>query len=108
MFGKLFGAGSINAGMEQYQAEERAVLLDVRTKEEYMEKRIPGSVNLPLDDIGRARFFVADLSTPVYVYCRSGSRSRSAAGVLKKLGFTNVHDIGGILSYKGRTEGGPR
>ena len=104
----LFGKKDINAGMMQYLQETKAVLLDVRTPEEYREKRIPGSVNLPLDEIGKIKFKVPDVNTPIYVYCRSGTRSHSAEGVLQKLGYTRVYDIGGIKHYRGRTEGGPK
>ena len=104
----LFGKKDINAGMMRFQEETKAVLLDVRTPAEYMEKRIPGSVNLPLDEIGKIKFKVPDLNTPIYVYCRSGYRSHTALGILQKLGYTAVYDIGGILHYRGRTEGGPK
>jgi len=104
----LFGRKDINAGMMQYQQETRAVLLDVRTPAEYLEKRIPGSVNLPLDEIGKIKFKVSDLTTPIYIYCQNGNRSHSALGILQKLGYTTVFDIGGITNYRGRTEGGPK
>lgn len=105
---RLFGKKDINAGMMQYHQETRAVLLDVRTPAEHLERRIPGSINLPLDEIGMIKFKVTDLNTPIYLYCRSGNRSRSALGILQKLGYTNVYDIGGINHYRGRTEGGPK
>ena len=104
----LFGKKDINQGMMQYLQETRAILLDVRTPAEHLEKRIPDSINLPLDEIGKIKFKVTDLTTPIYIYCRSGNRSHSALGVLQKLGYTKVFDIGGIKHYRGRTEGGPK
>ena len=106
----LFNRGKldINTGLVQCQADPTASLLDVRTPEEYNHRRIPGSRNLPVDEIGRAKFVVPDKSTPVYVYCETGGRSGRAASILKQLGYTAVHDLGGISKYKGRTEGGPR
>lgn len=106
--GLLFNNKGFAEGVAAYEAEANAVLLDVRTEEEHLHLRIPGSRNLPLDEIGKAKFVVPDVTTPVYVYCRSGVRSRQAASVLKKLGYTNVYDIGGIKGYQGRTEGGPK
>ncbi|MCF0122828.1 MAG: rhodanese-like domain-containing protein [Ruminiclostridium sp.] len=104
----LFGKNNLARGLAEYEAEANAVLLDVRTKEEYFERRIPGSRNVPVDEIGRVKFVVPDVTTPVYLYCRTGNRSSQAANIMKKLGYTNVKNIGGIQGYRGRTEGGPR
>ena len=38
------------------------------------------------------------------VYCRSGARSRQAVSILKHMGYTNVHNIGGIAAYSGKVE----
>ena len=43
-----------------------------------------------------------DRGAPLYVYCRSGGRSSRAAALLKRMGYTNVTDIGGIADYRGR------
>lgn len=106
--GILFSKADINAGMEQYQKEARAVLVDVREPDEHAFRRIPGSRNVPLGEIGKIKFVVSDLSTPVYLYCENGNRSRSALSTLKKLGYTAAYDIGGIKGYRGKTEGGPK
>ena len=42
--------------------------------------------------------------TVLYVYCRSGARSRQAVSLLKHMGYTNVHNIGGIAAYSGKVE----
>ena len=42
--------------------------------------------------------------TVLYVYCRSGARSRQAVSLLKHMGYTNVHNIGGIAAYTGKVE----
>jgi phage shock protein E len=77
-----------------------AVILDVRTAEEYAAGHIPGAVNLPLDQLERFRH-PKDL--PVYVYCRSGGRSSMASAALKQKGY-RVINLGGILSYRGVLE----
>lgn len=100
LFG-LFNRKDINKGVEEWRNTEGAVLLDVRTPEEYQERSIKGSVNIPLDALQNIGNTVPDKSTPLYVHCRSGGRSASATAILKSNGYTNVHDIGGILSYKG-------
>ena len=97
-----FSRKDINDGVKQYRKEDNAVLLDVRTEEEFSEGHIEGSLNLPSGEIDRVAALITDKSTPIYVYCRSGNRSARAAAYLKGNGYTSVYDIGGILSYKGK------
>ena len=101
----LFSRKDINEGVVQYRKEDNAVLLDVRTGEEFSEGHIghiEGSLNLPIGEIDRAATLIPDKSVPIYVYCRSGNRSARAAAYLKGNGYASVYDIGGILSYKGK------
>ena len=97
----IFARKDINDGVEQYRKADKAVLLDVRTKEEFSEGHIEESLNLPIGEIDRAATLIPDKSVPIYVYCRSGNRSARAAAYLKGDGYTMVNDIGGILSYNG-------
>ena len=90
----------INKGLEKFRETENAVLLDVRTKEEYAERKIEGSINLPLDEIQRITDVVPDKSTPVFLHCRSGKRSGKAQKILASMGYTNAVNIGGIMNYK--------
>ena len=90
----------INKGLEKFRETENAVLLDVRTKEEYAERKIEGSINLPLDEIQRITDVVPDKSTPVFLHCRSGKRSGRAQKILVSMGYTNAVNIGGIMNYK--------
>lgn len=94
----------INQGVKEYELALDAVLLDVRTPEEYREGHIPKSKNVPLQTIDRVPSVVAGKQTPLYVYCYSGSRSGQAVAVLKRMGYTNVSNIGGIASYSGKIE----
>lgn len=76
------------------------VILDVRTKQEYDEERIPNSVLLTLDQIdSKAEDVLPDKDIKIYVYCRSGNRSLIAAYKLIDSGYTHVYDFGGIMSY---------
>lgn len=92
----------INAGVKDFQATKGAVLLDVRTAGEYAEGHIENSLNLPLQNIEQAVSVIKDKNTPLFVHCRSGGRSAAATAELKRMGYTNVNDIGGILSYNGK------
>lgn len=94
----------INKGVEAFRAEPGAVLLDVRTPQEYCEGRIPGSRNIPLQSLGQVEAIAMDKGTPLFVYCYSGARSRCAVGMLRQMGYTRVEDIGGITGYRGQLE----
>lgn len=100
----FFKQPDINQGVEQYKAVSDAVLLDVRTRSEYMEGHIPGSKNIPLQTIDKISSVVAGKDIPIYVYCHSGSRSRMAAEALLRMGYTKVKNIGGITAYSGKVE----
>ena len=101
---KLIRTKNINQGIEEFKSVQGAVLLDVRTKQEYIEGHIPGSINIPLQRIVNIDSTIIDKDTPLYLYCYSGSRSNQAVELLKKLGYTNVTNIGGIASYSGKLE----
>ena len=81
-------------------------LLDVRTVEEYTEKRIDGAVLIPDYEIDRAAAELPDQSALILVYCRSGRRSANAANALISMGYTNVYDFGGISDWPYDTIGG--
>ena len=79
----------MNDGVEQARQTPGALLLDVRTPEEYAAGHVPGSRNIPLDCVGQAEL---DREAPLFVYCRSGARSgqaclcrRDRPGVLQAL-----------------------
>ena len=103
-FFDLFKQNDINQGVKDYHNIPGAVLLDVRTPQEYWEGHIPGSKNLPLQTIDKVDSIVENKDTVLYVYCHSGARSRQAASILQHMGYTNVHNIGGITAYSGKVE----
>lgn len=81
-------------------------VLDVRTAEEFAGGRLPGAVNV---DVRAKDFDSLCISTLrkdklVAVYCRSGRRSKAAAGRLVRLGFVVKEMDGGILSWRGPIE----
>ena len=75
------------------------LLLDVRTKQEYLEGYIPEAVLYPLNDIQHATTFEFPKNQIIYVYCRSGRRSGIARKILRKHGY-KVKNIGGILKWR--------
>ncbi len=83
------------------------ILLDVRTEDEFKEKRIPNSVLL---DINSPQEFlegieVLDKDKSYFIYCRSGNRSSRACDIMKSMGFKKTYNLlGGISEWKGLTE----
>ena len=94
----------VNQGVNDYKNTAGAVLLDVRTPQEYSEGHIPGSKNVPLQMLDKVRSVVENKDTELFVYCYSGARSRQAAAALGQMGYTKVNNIGGISSYRGKVE----
>ena len=94
----------INRGVREFRKEKDSVLLDVRTPQEYSEGHIPGSKNVPLQQLDKLEEVAENKDTVLYVYCHSGARSRQATNFLQYMGYTNVHNIGGITAYSGKVE----
>ena len=94
----------INKGVSEYRITNGAVLLDVRTPQEYREGHIPGSKNVPLQQLDKISSVADNKNVPLFVYCYSGGRSRQAASMLQHMGYTNVQNIGGITAYSGKVE----
>ena len=103
-FFDFFKQPNIDQGVRDYEAVSGAVLLDVRTPEEYREGHIPGSQNVPLQQLDKVEEVTENKDTVLYVYCHSGTRSRQAVSLLQAMGYTNVHNIGGIAAYSGKVE----
>ncbi|WP_300799798.1 rhodanese-like domain-containing protein [uncultured Acetatifactor sp.] len=103
-FFDLFRQPDINQGVEEYRAVPQAILLDVRTPEEYGGGHVPGSMNLPLQQIEKITAIAEKKETPLFVYCQSGARSRQAVSLLQRMGYENVNNIGGMSAYRGKVE----
>lgn len=104
----LFGnKGKRKTMMEAVQeaAQNPAVfLIDVRTQQEYVMGHVPGAKNIPVDQLSRVPQLVKDQEAPVYLYCASGSRSMMAAMTLKRMGYQNAVNVGGLHSFSGKLE----
>ena len=103
------GAGYMNITAQQAKelmdSQTGYVILDTRTQEEYDQGHIPGAINVPNEEIGTAEITeLPDKSQLILVYCRSGRRSKEAAEKLVALGYTNIHEFGGILDWTGEIE----
>ena len=94
----------INKGVAKLRDTEGAVLVDVRTPQEYREGHIPGSKNVPLQQLDKISSVADNKNIPLFVYCYSGGRSRQATAMLQRMGYANVQNIGGIAAYQGKVE----
>jgi rhodanese-related sulfurtransferase len=75
----------------------RAALVDVRSREEHATAHVPGSLNIPLDELSSR---LADLpGGTLYLMCGSGKRSSQAARVLTDRGYLTVNVAGGITEW---------
>lgn len=86
----------------EYQARFGAnadhVLIDVRTPEEFAAGHIPGAVNISVDQLAQ-RLNEIPKDKPVVLYCRSGNRSNQAAQILERAGYTQIYDLGGLITW---------
>ena len=101
------GSNMSNDVVDMVRSDEDIILIDVRTPQEYRERRIPGSILLPDYEIrDRAADVIPDKDARIVVYCRSGRRSAQSAHVLRDMGYENVYDLGGINSWPHETISG--
>lgn len=97
----LFSFGCIEQGGTQSAAvqdkiNQGALVVDVRTPQEFAVTHYPGAVNIPLQDINARINEFGDRNRPIVVYCRSGNRSSQAKAILEDHGFTDVINGGGL------------
>ena len=79
--------------------ENGALIIDVRTPQEFRQGHVKGSVNIPLDSINRETEKIGKKNLPVITVCQSGMRSGSAARILKNAGV-EAYNGGGWLGFQ--------
>ena len=95
---------SQNEWAQALTEQQQAVVLDVRTQEEFESGYIPKAINI---DIQKGPSFIDEINSldktkSYYVYCRSGARSSQAVQLMRELGFNNTFNLlGGILDWEG-------
>ena len=93
---------SMNEIISIMEENENYIILDVRTIEEYDEGHIPNAICIPNETIDEDVINkLPSKDQLILIYCRSGNRSKQAANKLKKLGYTNLIEFGGIIDWKG-------
>ena len=80
---RLFGIKTVDF---KKLVEEGAMIIDVRTPQEFKSGNVKGSVNIPVDQIPAKAKQIAAKNKVVIAYCRSGMRSKLATNTLKGMG----------------------
>ena len=78
-----------------------ALVVDVRSVEEFEEEHFPNAVNIPVDQVQKRLTEFGEKDKPLVVYCASGSRSAFAARLLKSAGYVDVVNAGGLYDMPG-------
>ena len=82
--------------------KQGAVVLDVRTKGEYTNGHIRGSVNIPVDQLNNNTSRFSDKNKVIITCCASGNRSGMAKRILASKGYTQVYNGGGWMSLRNK------
>jgi len=91
----------VEAAKAGHFIKQGAVVVDVRSPEEYRRRHLPGAINIPLSQLrAEAPRHLPDREQAVLLHCLSGGRSGMARRILKQMGYGNAHNLG---SY-GRAE----
>ena len=97
---KLWRSRRVRNQLPQLKAQG-ATLVDVRTAAEYASGHAPGTLNIPLDELG-TRLSEIPRTAPVVLGCASGTRSGMAGLLLRKHGYRQVHNIGAWSQFLDR------
>ncbi|MCQ2529044.1 MAG: rhodanese-like domain-containing protein [Saccharofermentans sp.] len=81
------------------------IIVDVRRADEFAEGHIPGAINIANESISTEMpSELPDKNQVIYIYCRSGNRSKQASEKLAAMGYTNIIELGGIIDWTGDVE----
>ena len=84
-----FGSGKIKDALRR-----GAIVIDVRTPQEFDQGKVPESINIPVDRIAVNAERIKNMNRPVVFCCASGSRSSNAAAIMKQKGMKEVYNGG--------------
>lgn len=79
--------------VELMNKNKDAILIDVRSKQEFEEEHLDGAINIPLYDLEQNIAKLPDKQCMMIIYCRSGHRSRQAKEKLEKIGYEKVYNL---------------
>jgi rhodanese-related sulfurtransferase len=91
-----FSGVRVSGGEARERVAKGAMLLDVRSPEEFAGGHIDDAVSIPVQELAGRLDELGDKAGEIVVYCQSGGRSAMATRLLQSNGFANVYDLGGI------------
>lgn len=97
------GRGGVSAGEATQLINRRnAVVIDLRSADDFTNGHLPSSRNLPFSELeAKIGQFVKNRSNPVLLVCQTGQQSSKAAGIVKNAGFAEVHVLdGGVNAWQ--------
>ncbi len=96
---------TMDEAKEIFATEGDYIIVDVRRGDEFATGHIPGAINIPNEDIGTIEpAALSDKEQTIYIYCRSGNRSKQASNKLVAMGYKNIIEFGGIQDWNGEVE----
>ncbi len=91
-----FTAERISGPEARALVEGGALLVDVRSPDEFGGGHIEGAVSIPIQELSDRADELGDKERDIVLYCQSGGRSAMAKRLLERKGFSKVHDLGGM------------
>lgn len=91
--------GSISGAQARELVSRGALLVDVRSPEEFDTGHIEGAINIPVGELPQRLTELGDKDEPIVLYCRSGARSARALSLLQRQGFTAVSNLGAMSRW---------
>ena len=85
--------------LRMIREDKELIILDVRTRDEYIMGHIKGAINIPNETISNTKpDLLPDTDKTILVYCQGGMRAGSAVRKLKRMGYKHAYNMGGITS----------
>ena len=90
--------GDITLEELKNKISQGAILVDVRSNQEYREGHLQGAINIPdFEIVNRIQKEIPKKNQLIIVYCQHGGRSKNSMTMMKKMGYTNVYNLYGGL-----------
>lgn len=88
---------NIEKAIKLVNSSTNMVILDVRTREEYLSGNIPNAINIDvLSQDFKSKIDMLDKNKEYLIYCRSGNRSSIASSIMSTNGFINIYNLENI------------